>query len=524
MRIDFYFFIKKYIENTRVFLRDLQIKVYHKFFPASIKSIISLYHLNIILIFTFVIALCSHVLLSSGLDEDGSFDLSRLIFEDRIIYHEVSRLFFNVFHQFPAWLFIKFSTSNNLFILTKIYSFGLIYVHIFSFLGCYLILPKTHKKLIFFPLFAFITGPLTVLGISVSVAFSVFSYIWFTAFVIYYSNLSLKLHRIIFFIAPLPLILSHEMISYMAWPLIALCILKEKNENNLFNKFIIKFMVGFFLLLSIINFIFIFGNNEHIINYLRFKESVLNLKFLFSNDNINLIILTALLLISSLLLQCFSNKIKNKFQFALFIYFVVVLFAVIFIPFSWYYQFLFVGNYDSRVWPPVFSLPLNLLIWWFYKNKILNFKHFKVFILSCFIVCITFTIYTVKSDLQFYKHQKQFSEQLQKCQGVLSWPVVKKSFKTIKNYEKLEHHSWKITASSLIYPRFQNIKAVLLNTNCMNVCRKEGKPDCKSFCSYVSFNIPSSLLDGSFNSRFFNFKPLIENISSKSLSVCDKNL
>ena len=252
-----------------------------------------------------------HILyLSRGLEEDGSHNLVKLILENQLIHHEVSRLFFNIFHQMPAWLFIKFSSSENLSVLAQIYSFSLIGLHILSLSICYFVLPPHYKKLIFFPLFAFVTGPLTTLGISVSVALSVCSYVWMTAYVIYYSNLSNKIHQALFIITPLPLLFSHELMAYMAWPLIGLCLLKAKTETHLFNNLIIKFITAFFLYTSTISIMFIFAVDPLRINsFYKFKNSLWNLEFLFSNQSVNLLILIALLLKFSFLCNLLDNRI-----------------------------------------------------------------------------------------------------------------------------------------------------------------------------------------------------------------------
>jgi len=492
------------------------------------SSNINLYNLNISLAIGILIALCSHTFLSRGLDEDGSFNLVKLILENQLskgpfIHHEVSRLFFNIFHQIPAWLFIKFSSSENLSVLAQIYSFSLIGPHILSLSICYFILPLKNKKLIFFPLFAFATGPLTTLGISVSVALSVCSYVWMTVYVIYYSNLSNKIHQALFIIIPLPLLLSHELMAYMAWPIIGLCLLKAKAETHLFNNLIIKFIIAFFIYTSIISLMFIFTVDPFRINtFADFKSSLWNLEFLFSKKSINLSILTAIILKSSLFIQCLSDNIK-KIQLTLSILLIFSFLLTSFLPFSVYNRFFFIEDYPARVWPPIFSLPLNLLLWWLYENKKITVKNAKIFLLSCFIFSVTSTVYRVKSDWQFYKHQKQFSKQIQRCKGFLSWPSVKKNFKSIENYEKLEENLWKISSVSLIYPRSKNIKAIILNTSCIALCIEEKKDQhlCRDLCNDISFNMPASLSEHLLKTRFFNFEALTNNIS-KNLSLCEK--
>ena len=118
---------------------------------SSIKSNINIS--NIGLAIGCLVSLCSYTLFQRGFDEDGSFNLIKMIFSEQIIFHETSRLFFNIFHQLPAWLFVRFSFSESLSFVTIIYSFSLIGIHILSFLGCYLLLPQ-NKKISFFSLFS----------------------------------------------------------------------------------------------------------------------------------------------------------------------------------------------------------------------------------------------------------------------------------------------------------------------------------------------------------------------------------
>ena len=214
---------------------------------------------NKLLLVVAALVLGSHTFLSRGLEYDGSDNLLRMIIEESFYNAQLSRKFFDFFYQLPAYLFIKFSPIPSLPFLTAIHSFGLIWVHIISLIGCFFILPKGRKNLLFFPLFAFLTGPLTALGISVSQGLSVCSYIWLVAFVLYYSDLSLWKHRLLFFLTPFPLLFSHELISYMAFPLIALSILKHQNESALLNKLLIKITTGVLILSSFFAFFLFFS-------------------------------------------------------------------------------------------------------------------------------------------------------------------------------------------------------------------------------------------------------------------------
>ena len=260
----------------------------------------------------FIAAILSHIIFSTGLNFCGVNYLGDMIFFNSFVFFEKSRTFFKFLTQVPAWSFIKFSPSNSLSALTSIFSFGLIWMHIISFVGCWLILPKNKKAFIFFPLFAFLVGPLTALSHSISVSLSVFSYVWLTTFVIYYSNLSLARHRVFFLLVPFPLLLSHELMSYASLFLIFLCLLKRSSETEPVNKTIITslilfFIVTFFIALYFIFFPASFGNRDG------FLSSLLNLKFLYAGKKIYPHIISALILVLIPFLQFVRSLLLKRF-------------------------------------------------------------------------------------------------------------------------------------------------------------------------------------------------------------------
>ena len=237
-------------------------------------------HLNRILFFCFAIVLTSQVLSSRGLALDGAHNLLRMILKDSFYQLEIARTSFCFLQQLPAFLFIKLKFSNSISLLTQIFSFGLVYIHLVSFIGAYLILPHNKKQFLFFPLFAFFLGPITALGASISASLSVCSYLWFQAFTIHYSNLSLKKHRITLGLSLLPLFLSHELMSYIAWPLIALSVLKLKNEKELLNRFLLMTASGYLIVISLLSlFLVFFPNLSELSNRKEFIESLLKLEF-----------------------------------------------------------------------------------------------------------------------------------------------------------------------------------------------------------------------------------------------------
>ena len=407
---------------------------------------------NRVLLLSFAVVLGSHTFLSRGLDHDGSHNLLHMILMNGIYNIELSRKFFDVFYQLPSYLFIKFSPFPSLSFLTRLHSFGLIWVHIISIVGCFLMLPKGHKNLLFFPLLAFLTGPMTGLGISISVGLSVCSYIWLTTFVIYYSDLSLLRHRLLFVLVPFPLLFSHELTSYMALPLVALCVFKYQKESGFSNKLLIKITTGVLILSSLLAFLLFLLHDTVFDNRESFLTSLINLEFMYSYGRFNFPVLISFILIIffglSVILQNGKNSswfgvkekgsvlknpfIRNLSQFFLTIWFhgkvPMVLFGVIsfiscFFLFFWFFKtpidFPMEDDYRARIWSPCFALPLNFLFWWCFKDKMMRFRfeRCKWFLLSLMVVSVTFTSWRLRSDWLFYKHRVEFSRVLSRFSG-----------------------------------------------------------------------------------------------------------
>ena len=189
-------------------------------FESELKAI------NLILLLQISLVLVFYLFTKRGLSLDGAHNLIRMIAEESFYFLELSRQSVYFFQQLPSYLIIRHTKFSSLEFLTLVFSFGLVWIHILSLIGCFFILPHEKKQLLLFPLLFFIAGPLTALGVSVSTSLSVSSYLWLSSFVIYYSDLSKVRHQLLFLIIPLPLLLSHEMMSYMAPFLIFLCVLK----------------------------------------------------------------------------------------------------------------------------------------------------------------------------------------------------------------------------------------------------------------------------------------------------------
>ena len=96
---------------------------------------------------------------------------------------------------------------------------------------------------------------------------------------IHYSDLSKTAHKILFFLIPLPLLFSHEMMSYMAWPLIGLCLYKYKKmgKTEFFQKALIGSVAVWLFTVSMVQvFLLIFqddfgGSSE---NFSKFLDSL----------------------------------------------------------------------------------------------------------------------------------------------------------------------------------------------------------------------------------------------------------
>ena len=103
----------------------------------------------------FIAVLTSYTLFATGLDEDGSVYLIEMIHNNSFRFLHESRKIFHIFYQFPAWIFIKFSPVKSIDLLVKVFSFGLVWIHLVSLIGCWFVLPKDKKTFCIFPAFWF---------------------------------------------------------------------------------------------------------------------------------------------------------------------------------------------------------------------------------------------------------------------------------------------------------------------------------------------------------------------------------
>ena len=391
------------------------------------KHIKKYFLMHKILFVGIAFVLFSNLTSNRGLSLDGSHNLLRMILNDSFYHLETARSFFYFIEQFPAFIFIKYFPSDSIFLLIKFFSFGLIWIHIISFWGCYYILPENKKYYIFFPFFAFLTGPLTGLGASIGASLSVVSYIWLTAFVIYYSDFSFKIHKILFILTPLPLLLSHEMMSYMAWPLIFLSVLKLKKEIDLVNRFLIKLLIAFLLVVSILQtFFIIFPVDSELHNRAEFFKSLFQLEFFIKiqNGQIDFIYPAAITSFFLLILPFgqYLLKMKHYKIFSTICLTFIVLFGAtaLILPFYELFDvFKLTDEEEARVWISCIALPSSLLIWWLFENNKIQLRLRPSFFIACGIALISLTGWRVGSDYQFYRLQKQFTRDISYCKGLI---------------------------------------------------------------------------------------------------------
>lgn len=461
-----------------------------------------------ILTLGFAVSLLSHILSGRGLDLDGAHILYEIIFKQSFIFYETARVTTHFFQQIPAWLFIKFIPINSIEILIQVFSFGLIWIHIISIIGCYLILPKDKKYFLFFPLFAFFTGPLTAFGISISASLSVCSYIWLVAFVIYYSNLSNKWHCILLFLTITPLILSHEKLFYMSWFLIYL-IWQKKREFP--NKWLYHYLLSFLSICSFFSLVFIFFPvQSEIFNRTQFFRSLFYLEFFFKFDkgrldSIYYPSLTAFSLLFFLALSFLKQKRLLVYQivFALILCFAFCSALLPFYNLAPYFKFS--AEEEARVFVSCISHPLCILLWQMFEKKkpIINQTFFSI----CLTASSLLLVYRLGSDYKFYQFQKQFTAVTASSKGIKTWNELSKKEIFKKTADPLLfdlfNFSWKYLSASLLYPRQNTVKTLVLSTDRFKGCYETPQ---YGMCQ----NEPPLK-----NNKFFNFNELIKHEQNK---------
>ena len=419
--------------------------------------------INQVLFLCIFFSLISYCIFLRGLESDGVESLSMVIFKNTFFYETKARIFFHFLYELPFVLFLKIFPYSSLNLIKMIWSFSLIWVHLYSFLICYIILPKGKKNLIFFPLMSFVFGPMTALGLSVSVSFIVCSYIWTAAFVIYYSDLSIRWHKFIFILSIGTLFLSHEMISYMAFPLIFLCFIKLKINQS--NKFLIY--IGIFLLLSnsLLSGIFVFFPDWPV-HRTYFLKSFSHLYFFYKKGFYTPTVSAFLLLIGFFIQFYFPlRRLVWVILVPFFVFFCVMSFITPIHPI--FNNFIsFWSEYDKRVWV-VISLPFTLWIWWLFEMKKFHFSDFKLFFILLLMLAISLTGWRIGTDYRFYQYQTQFVERLANCHGYVSWSEIEEASAPFKPwflkyfYNIMEDPQEHIINASIFYSDFFEITSII---------------------------------------------------------------
>ena len=454
-----------------------------------------------------MISLCllSFIYFDIGLFFDGSHFLFVFLQDESFGFFEKSRKTFQFFQQFPVWLFLHGTDSSSLPAVINLYSFGLIWIHIPALFLCYFILPAWNKLPFIFPLIAFFTGPLTAFNISKSVALSVGSYLWAVAFIIYYSNLSLKSHRVLLFLSILPLFQSHELMSYMSLFFILLCFLKTKKEKIELNRYLILACICFFIFLfgyHSFDLFYLDGDIFRIDNRRVFLSSVFGFQFLFKGYELNLLILIAILLKIFLIIELFIKKHKLYLFLGLSIF-------LLFLKFSFFSYFTLNLSYsfmNARFYPPLISLPFCLLIWIIYEEKFKAWKPSNSFLLLCFLAFISLTFFRIQWDFNFYKNTQKFTNYLSTCQGIL----YHSNLKWI-NEDYID--TGKLPSKSLFFPKKRDIDSIIIgDLYCNKVSEKDlfSQKEAKDLCNALNLYFPQDLLESNFElkQRFFNFEPV----------------
>ena len=377
---------------------------------------------NLICCICIFISLLSYCIFFRGLESDGVERLAEILFKKSFFHAEKARMLFHLLYEWPLVFYLKIAPSPSLLLIKSLWSFSLIYLHLFSLAICYLYLPKSKKDFIFFPLMGFVFGPMTSLGLSVSVSFIVCSYYWALAFIIHYSDLYVKQQKAIFILSICFSFFSHELMSYMAWPLIYFCFLKlKKNKENKSTIYTGVFLLTLNSLLSA--FFTVFPEWPSHRSY--FIESLIYLKFFYSSGFYAPAVSSFLILI--LFFMPFLFHKKNIMLIT-----VIILSAffccmnVINPIYPIFGDFIaFWNEYDKRVWV-IIALPITLLIWWLFETKRVSFLQSKSFLIFCLILTVSLTGWRVGSDYRFYQYQSQFAEKLSHCLGWISWSKVQK--------------------------------------------------------------------------------------------------
>lgn len=284
-------------------------------------------------------------------------------------------------------------------------------------------------------------------------------------------------------------------------------------------------------------FLLFFPVKSELENKTEFFNTLLKLAFLFKRDaGQNLIIYpttpAAGFILAFPFLQLlksqkiFSFKVKKPL-YTLFLSFLFISgILCVLTPFNNILPFFKLTEEETlRVWVCCMALPLSLLIWHLYEKQILNLD--RSFFKLVLFASLTLTLWRVGSDYQFYQVQKEITQKLEGCQGIILYE--KSLEKKLFNLSGIPYH---ISSYSLLFqnkaqslfslrPEFDlKISKIFSNRKKLSVDLLYKRHVCyfgsehPSMCRF--FN-----LEKLNESRFFNLDSLIQNIK-KNKSHCRK--
>ena len=165
------------------------------------------------------------------------------------------------------------------------------------------------------------------------------------------------------------------------------------------------------------------------------------------------------------------------------------------------------SDYDARLYPIVFSLPLSFFAFLLFRNKHLHLRTW--FCSGLIIASLSLTVFRIYSDFWFLKYRREFSESISRFQGFVLWDEVRNSV-SFKVRERTEMQSWKMVSMSLMYPAKQKIQTVItgVSADCTERLDKEGnihKNNLKNrlICERERFPFENFL-----RNRFFDLKKI----------------
>ena len=305
--------------------------------------------------------------------------------------------------------------------------------------------------------------------------------------------------------------------SYMAWPLIFLSILKFKKENLIIKRSLIQFVIMVLFTSSLFSVFFIFFPVEsEIENRTEFFKTLLYFQFFIKiKENSIEWIYPSCFIAFFLLSLPFLNFIKTRNYFnkplllkACFMFLALFSLIAIVQPFINIFDVLkLTDEEEARVWISCIALPASLLLWWLYENKKIELK--QIFFKACMIAVFSLTLWRLGSDYQFYQFQKLFSKHISNCKGSINWEqtVKNQDFNQLSNQIRYFKKDWKLMSSSLIYPRQSNIEVIIRSKNRFTGCYLNPS---YGMCENDIITI---------NNKFFNFNKIID-YDKNNISTC----